>query len=114
MFGSFTGFNKDNGKAGGNAFAFLASNATTNGDSLKKVEKENFSGKLASTEPETIMDDKGQLDYYANLKGLNQSLADWIKQKVEQNPFCILTPIFDDYARVTLIGFSLQFKLSFS
>lgn len=38
-------------------------------------------------------------DYYAKLKGLNESVATWIKSHVDANPFCILTPIFKDYER---------------
>lgn len=43
--------------------------------------------------------DQQKLDYYRELTGLNQSLAEWIKRKVEENPICILTPIYDDYAK---------------
>ncbi|XP_012224425.1 nuclear pore complex protein Nup50 [Linepithema humile] len=38
-------------------------------------------------------------DYYAKLKGLNESVATWIKTHVDENPFCILTPIFRDYEK---------------
>ncbi|XP_011872531.1 PREDICTED: nuclear pore complex protein Nup50 [Vollenhovia emeryi] len=38
-------------------------------------------------------------EYYAKLKGLNQSVTMWIKSHVDSNPFCILTPIFKDYER---------------
>ncbi|KYM97533.1 PREDICTED: nuclear pore complex protein Nup50 [Cyphomyrmex costatus] len=38
-------------------------------------------------------------DYYAKLKGLNESVTTWIKSHVDANPFCILTPIFKDYER---------------
>lgn len=33
------------------------------------------------------------------MKGLNESVATWIKSHVDANPFCILTPIFKDYER---------------
>lgn len=99
MFSSFTGFSKDSSKPGANAFSFLSS--ATNGDTSKKDEKDNSTGKLSSAtaEPAVGIIDKNQLDYYGSLKGLNQSIAKWIKEKVEQNPYCILTPIFDDYAK---------------
>lgn len=42
---------------------------------------------------------KKSSDYYAKLKGLNESVAQWIKTHVDANPFCILTPIFKDYER---------------
>ncbi|XP_015510606.1 nuclear pore complex protein Nup50 [Neodiprion lecontei] len=40
---------------------------------------------------------KKSTDYYAKLKGLNESVTQWIKSHVDSNPFCILTPIFKDY-----------------
>ena len=33
----------------------------------------------------------------AQLKSLNSSVAKWIKEHVDKNPYCILTPIFTDY-----------------
>lgn len=106
MFSSFAGFGKDNGKSATSAFSFLSSApstaiSATNGDS-SLVKDTSAAGKLSTakeTMPTSITNDKDQLEYYANLKGLNQSIADWITKKVEQNPFCILTPIFDDYAK---------------
>lgn len=38
-------------------------------------------------------------NYYAKLKGLNQSVSAWIAKHIADNPVCVLTPIFDDYAR---------------
>ncbi|XP_071453003.1 nuclear pore complex protein Nup50 [Hetaerina americana] len=38
-------------------------------------------------------------EYYAQLKGLNESVSAWIKTHVDENPICILTPIFRDYER---------------
>lgn len=38
-------------------------------------------------------------NYYAKLKGLNQSVSAWIAKHIAENPVCVLTPIFDDYAR---------------
>ncbi|XP_076760676.1 nuclear pore complex protein Nup50 [Xylocopa sonorina] len=42
---------------------------------------------------------KKSSDYFAKLKGLNESVAQWIKTHVDANPFCILTPIFKDYEK---------------
>lgn len=36
-------------------------------------------------------------EYYTNLKSLNISVSEWIKSHVDKNPYCLLTPIFDDY-----------------
>lgn len=40
-----------------------------------------------------------KLNYYTKLKGLNESVSDWIKKHVEETPLCILTPIFKDYEK---------------
>lgn len=37
--------------------------------------------------------------YYAKLKGLNESVSQWIKTHVDKNPFVILSPIFKDYEK---------------
>ncbi|KAI5634349.1 NUP50 (Nucleoporin 50 kDa) domain-containing protein [Phthorimaea operculella] len=37
--------------------------------------------------------------YYTKLKGLNESVSDWIKKHVEETPLCILSPIFKDYEK---------------
>lgn len=42
---------------------------------------------------------ESKLKYYSKLKGLNESVSDWIKKHVEQTPLCILTPIFKDYEK---------------
>ncbi|XP_065092512.1 nuclear pore complex protein Nup50 [Ochlerotatus camptorhynchus] len=38
-------------------------------------------------------------EYAASIKALNQSVADWISDKVKENPLCKLTPIFKDYEK---------------
>lgn len=43
--------------------------------------------------------DEKKLKYYSKLKGLNESVSDWIKKHVEETPLCILTPIFKDYEK---------------
>ncbi|XP_078048872.1 nuclear pore complex protein Nup50 [Augochlora pura] len=42
---------------------------------------------------------KKSSEYFAKLKGLNESVTQWIKSHVDANPFCILTPIFQDYEK---------------
>lgn len=63
-----------------------------NGTSLstQKTEKNHTDSKEENTE------------YYASLKGLNESVANWIKTHVDKNPLCILTPIFKDYEKYLL------------
>lgn len=41
--------------------------------------------------------DEQSNDYYSKLKGLNQSVSNWIKKHVDTNPFINLQPIFKDY-----------------
>lgn len=38
-------------------------------------------------------------EYYAKLKGLNESVSNWIKKHVDTNPFINLRPVFRDYER---------------
>lgn len=38
-----------------------------------------------------------QNTYLSNLKALNISVSTWIKQHLDKNPYCILSPIFKDY-----------------
>lgn len=46
-----------------------------------------------------VTSDEKSSEYYAKLKGLNESVTQWIKKHVDTNPFCILTPIFHDYEK---------------
>lgn len=40
-----------------------------------------------------------QVEYLSKIKALNIAVSDWIKKCVDENPLCILTPIFTDYAK---------------
>jgi hypothetical protein len=64
---------------------------TNLGNSVKTVTKRSKSG---SSE-----DDAGSPDYYSHLKSLNLSVSSWINKHLDDNPFCILTPVFRDYER---------------
>ncbi|XP_074659979.1 nuclear pore complex protein Nup50-like isoform X2 [Tubulanus polymorphus] len=37
--------------------------------------------------------------YLQKLRALNECVSTWIKQHVDKNPYCILTPIFKDYEK---------------
>lgn len=65
----------------------------TNGDSEKvtKTESENKETQNTTT--------KSTSSYLQDLKSLNESVLNWIKSHVEKNPYCILTPIFQDYEK---------------
>lgn len=69
---------------------FLSADSSPKQPLAKKVEQ-------SENKEENIF--KKSSDYYAKLKGLNESVTQWIKSHVDSNPFCILTPIFRDYER---------------
>lgn len=54
--------------------------------------------KSNENQKETKKDEK-KMKYYGKLKGLNESVCDWIKKHVEETPLCILSPIFKDYEK---------------
>lgn len=70
---------------------------------LSKLETASKSSESKQSQVGTTKDDgkifKKSTDYYAKLKGLNESVTQWIKSHVDSNPFCILTPIFKDYEK---------------
>ncbi|XP_014474541.1 PREDICTED: nuclear pore complex protein Nup50 isoform X2 [Dinoponera quadriceps] len=68
-------------------------------DETAKMAQMTQSGKQVSAEQATEKAEKNSSDYYTSLKGLNESVAQWINSHVDSNPFCILTPIFKDYER---------------
>ncbi|XP_039303234.1 nuclear pore complex protein Nup50 isoform X2 [Solenopsis invicta] len=68
-------------------------------DAKVQTPSDTSASKKISTKPETEKMKSHSSDYYAKLKGLNESVATWIKSHVDTNPFCILTPIFKDYER---------------
>ncbi|RZC34279.1 NUP50 domain containing protein [Asbolus verrucosus] len=85
-FGGFSGFGKTAPVASTSAFGFLA-NLTNKTDSPK----------TNGTPEKTEKSDKKLDEYYAKLKGLNESVAEWIKKHVTTNPLINLQPVFKDY-----------------
>ncbi|KAK2587473.1 hypothetical protein KPH14_003177 [Odynerus spinipes] len=122
-FGGFTGFKTATTSASASPFSFLASMSNTftstspsvsNTNSGITKSPENGTGKtenvpqIKSSLPENDKDraeqeneksPKKSSEYFAQLKGLNESVAQWIKTHVDSNPFCILTPIYKDYEK---------------
>ncbi|XP_066586050.1 nuclear pore complex protein Nup50-like [Prorops nasuta] len=95
-----------NNASSSNIFKTNASNGTTttneNGGEKLENTKASLSSSTVSTQKSEPKEDKifkKSSDYFAKLKGLNESVAQWIKTHVDENPFCILTPIFRDYER---------------
>ncbi|CAG5056060.1 unnamed protein product [Parnassius apollo] len=61
------------------------------------VDAKTENTKESNTNSEKIEGKK--LTYYSKLKGLNESVSEWIKKHVDETPLCILTPIFKDYEK---------------
>lgn len=57
------------------------------------------SPKAEESEKKEEKTDEKKMNYYTKLKGLNESVSDWIKKHVEETPLCILSPIFKDYEK---------------
>lgn len=77
--------------------SLLNGNSNTTGSTITGISSiGSFSLKSPSS---SIAADNNSTDYYAQLKGLNQSVSAWISKHVDANPICILTPIFDEYAK---------------
>ena len=74
----------------------------TSSSTDKKNEQESASG---SEKSKTASNGVGKTDgavrtkYLHQLKCLNEGVTKWIKQHVDKNPYCILTPIFKDYEK---------------
>ncbi|CAG9820148.1 unnamed protein product [Phaedon cochleariae] len=104
---AFTGLNMF-GKAPptSNAFSFLSnlntsnSQPKTNGiyklDNIKGTDNVSF-GNNSMVNSSKSIEKKLPNDYYSKLKGLNESVAKWIKEHVDDNPLINLKPIFTDY-----------------
>lgn len=123
VFSGFSGFGKTTTQpaAANSPFAFL--NSMTNNTSTNQNGSSLFSSTSDTNKPtltftptkteekpkengtsktEKKNDESKNTEYYASLKGLNESVANWIKTHVDENPFCILTPIFKDYEKYLL------------
>lgn len=55
--------------------------------------------KVEATDKSKEKYDENTMKYYSKLKGLNISVAEWIKKHVDDNALCILSPIFKDYEK---------------
>lgn len=59
--------------------------------SIETAPKTNGTSEKSSSTP--------QIEYLSKVKALNIAVADWIKTHVDDNPLCILTPVFKDYEK---------------
>ncbi|KAF5282206.1 hypothetical protein FQR65_LT02903 [Abscondita terminalis] len=105
-FAKFIGFDKPTSSSSSATFSFLSNltNKTeeqpkSNGlnDTTINTTKSNTSTK---TVKEADLEKSGKpKEYYAKIKGLNQSVSKWIQTHVDKNPFLNLSPIFRDYEK---------------
>lgn len=128
-FGSFAGFKTTSTAASPSPFSFLANIKPTTSTNVPTNSNNPLTTKTTSSSNGTIPEnglcatpklplkqnplktsddkekssavtsDEKSSEYYAKLKGLNESVTQWIKKHVDTNPFCILTPIFHDYEK---------------
>ncbi|XP_037951305.1 nuclear pore complex protein Nup50 [Teleopsis dalmanni] len=118
IFSGFGGFGSTRpATSTSSAFSFLSNltNADTNAnktttnvvEQVDSLKTSIFAGSSSSKKTHTDETTKPDTDdktlktsiYHGKLKGLNQAVAKWIKQHVDENPLCILTPIFKDYEK---------------
>ncbi|KAB0799432.1 hypothetical protein PPYR_05914 [Photinus pyralis] len=105
-FANFGGFIKPSTTSNTQAFSFLANlqnksedHPKSNGlDGSKTCNKPTEKMSIPPVQSESENSGKPK-EYYAKIKGLNQSVSKWIKQHVDTNPFLNLTPIFRDYEK---------------
>lgn len=106
-FANFSGFSKPNTTSTTQAFSFLSgvqnkleelpkSNGLDGTRASSKSIEKNMVTPMVNNESENLGKPK---EYYAKIKGLNQSVSKWIQKHVDQNPFLNLTPIFRDYEK---------------
>uniref|UniRef100_A0A069DU58 Putative nucleoporin 50 kDa n=1 Tax=Panstrongylus megistus TaxID=65343 RepID=A0A069DU58_9HEMI len=102
-FSNFTGFGCPSNTTSSDVkttFSFLSGAnisifSNTNGISAQKTEQ---TGK-EDTQDNKINSVNTDNEYLSKLKGLNETVLEWIKIHVGKNPTCILTPIFNDYEK---------------
>ncbi|XP_036331467.1 nuclear pore complex protein Nup50 [Rhagoletis pomonella] len=123
VFSGFAGFGKATGStASASPFSFLTkisappADSTNPTDTSKATQLFSFGtvGKTSSsfdkkdtTSVENGNNAKGKTNdnigksssYQSKIRCLNQAVSEWIKTHVDQNPLCILSPIFKDYEK---------------
>jgi nuclear pore complex protein Nup50 len=57
---------------------------------------------LTNGKGETKSSSSAKSKYLNELKTLNEGVTKWIKEHVDKNPYCILSPIFKDYEKYLL------------
>ncbi|GJQ69658.1 hypothetical protein Trydic_g17308 [Trypoxylus dichotomus] len=103
-FGTFTAFSNPSTSS----FAFLNNISTTKEDNSSVngvnsssifTQPSNVNNPILSTPGNKTLNSEKDDEYYAKLKGLNESVSNWIKKHVDGNPFINLRPVFKDYEK---------------
>lgn len=80
----------------------LAASSTTTTFTTAATKKPNGESiSTQSTSGECITNgssSNNNMEYFSQIKSLNVAFIGWIKEKVDENPLCDLSPIFKDYA----------------
>ncbi|XP_057669198.1 nuclear pore complex protein Nup50 isoform X2 [Diorhabda carinulata] len=100
-FTSFTGFGKSSTPTSAD-FSFLSKINTPNTPPKQNgIEEkvENDKNDISSLKFNNNHSMDKSNDYFSKLKGLNQSVSNWIKKHVDTNPLINLQPIFRDYEK---------------
>lgn len=91
IFSGFSGFGATDASAPTTSiFSFLNTNTTTIPDNTEKKP-------LSVESAKPINGNSKPKEYYQKLRALNEGFSSWVKQHVDKDPICILTPIFRDY-----------------
>lgn len=85
--------NKQNGP---NSLKSELSEKTAASPALKNSDESSHSAKDSSCMKKTLSRD---VQYYRHLKALNESVLQWVQMHTEKNPWCDLTPVFNDYRK---------------
>lgn len=89
-FGGFAAFSSKPTPSS-NSFSFLKNVSSNTATNHTDQSKSNGSGENIDK------DNKIPDEYYAKLKGLNESVSQWISKHVTENPLINLQPVFKDY-----------------
>lgn len=106
-FASFGGFGTKNNTSVNNTispnFTNLSSSQNLSNGNLNAKSSnsmtEKETDKLQGNQEVQPKDSLRDVEYYRLLKGLNESLAQWIQQHVAKNALCDFTPVFRDYEK---------------
>lgn len=94
VFATFTGFSKTSNDAPTVSLTSIGNKSLSlTGTSSHPVMKSQ------DNEDPGKENDSCRAKFLNELKSLNEGVAKWIKEHVDKNPYCVLTPIFKDYEK---------------